>query len=90
MTNKICIMEVKQNKTYHPILFYPSPKPSEYDGEYWRHYSYTHLTDGFKSTVEAVNWATQHAKEDSNLEYTDVIIIVDDVPVSSIVYYFKR
>lgn len=90
MTNKICIMEDKQGGTYHPILFYPSPKPSEYDDEYWRYYSYAHLTEGFKSAVEAINWAMEHAKEDDNLEYADVTIIVDGMSGSSMVHYFKR
>lgn len=90
MTNKICVAVDATANTFHPILFYPSPKPSEYDDEYWRHYSYAHLTDGFESAVEAINWAVEHAKEDDNLEYADVTVVVDGMTGGSMVYYFKR
>lgn len=90
MTNKICIAENKQDGTYHPILFYPAPKPSEYDDEYWRHYSYAHLTEGFKSSEEACDWAMEHAFDDGSLEYVDVTIVCDGLTGSSMVFYFKR
>jgi len=90
MTNKICVMEDKQDGTYHPILFYPSPKPFEYDEEYWRHYSYAHLTNGFNSFKEAMEWASSHASEDDDLEFVDVTIVSDGYTGKSMVYYFKR
>lgn len=90
MTNKICIAENKQDGTYHPILFYPSPKPSEYDDEYWRHYSYAHLTEGFQSFQDAYDWASEHASEDGNLEFVDITIVYDGLDQSTKIYYFKR
>lgn len=90
MTNKICVMEDKQHGTYHPVLFYPSPKPSEHNDEYWRHYSYAHLTNGFTTLIEAVQWAHEHANDDDNLEYINVTIACDGVSDKSMVYYFKR
>jgi hypothetical protein len=90
MTNKICIAEDTQGGTYHPILFYPSPKPSEYDEDYWRHYSYAHLTEGFASFEEAYKWASEHASEDGNLEFVDVTISCNGLTGTSVVYYFKR
>lgn len=90
MTNKICIAEDKQGGTYHPILFYPSPKPSEYDDDYWRHYSYAHHTEGFKSFEQAYQWASEHASEDNNLQFVDVTIVYDGIDQSTKIFYFKR
>lgn len=51
--NKVCVAKDNSTGKFHPMLFRPTPKPSEYDDLICRHYSYAHVTIGFDSEEEA-------------------------------------
>lgn len=66
--NTIVVFKVLNTNKYHPTIFYPSPKPSEYDDEIQRHFSSAHHTDGFDDVQEAMQCAIDYAE--SNIQHT--------------------
>jgi hypothetical protein len=52
------VIHNKATGRYHPVVFYPSPKPSEAGDTVVRHRSKCHHTEGFATMAEACEFIT--------------------------------
>ena len=69
---------------YHPVLFRPSPAPSDGDDPVMRYRSKAHHTEGFPSEAEALRWV----QEDPALQWVGVTWEWDGVGLPTITTRF--
>ncbi len=71
---------------FHPIVFYPSPKPSEADDKVVRHRSRCHHNDGFATEDEARQWPPDR----TDVTWTDLQFTWDGETSPAMTFYFPR
>lgn len=71
---------------FHPLVFRPSPRPSEVSERVQRHHSVMHHTEGFATREEAI----AHVEANDRWRFCDATFRWDGEPFESMRWYFAR